>query len=132
MDTAAGIGPSVLWFNAFVDHNIVLLTPDPTSLTDAYALIKTLSREFQKDRFQLILNFAEDEEEARQTFLRIQTVAKRFLDVEIAYLGAIPDDDAVNKAVRRQLPFIQSLPECKAARAVQRLATKLEGLKGGS
>ena len=130
MDTAAGIGPSVLWFNNFVDHNIVVLTPDPTSLTDAYALIKTLSREFHKDHFQLILNFARDEEEARQTFVRIQTVAKKFLDVEVAYLGAIPDDEAVNKAVRQQLPFIQSLPDSKAARAVQLLAAKIERLNG--
>ena len=130
MDTAAGIGPSVLWFNNFVDHNIVVLTPDPTSLTDAYALIKTLSRKFHKDHFQLILNFAGDEEEARQTFVRIQTVAKKFLDVEVAYLGAIPDDEAVNKAVRQQLPFIQSLPDSKAARAVQLLAAKIERLNG--
>jgi len=130
MDTAAGIGPSVLWFNNFVDHNIILLTPDPTSLTDAYALIKTLSREFHKDRFQLILNFAGDEEEAHQTFVRIQTVAKKFLDVEVVYLGAIPDDEAVNTAVRRQLPFIQSLPDSKAAQAVHLLAAKIESLNG--
>jgi flagellar biosynthesis protein FlhG len=130
MDTAAGIGPSVLWFNNFVDHNLVLLTPDPTSLTDAYALIKTLSREFHRDDFQLILNLARDEQEARQAFARIQTVAKKFLDVDVAYLGAIPDDDAVNKAVRQQFPFIQSLPESKAAQAVQLLAAKIETLNG--
>jgi flagellar biosynthesis protein FlhG len=128
MDTAAGIGPSVLWFNNFVDHNLVLLTPDPTSLTDAYALIKTLAREFHRDNFQLILNFARDEQEAHQVFARIQTVAKKFLDVEVAFLGAIPDDDAVNKAVRQQLPFIQGLPQSKAAQAVQHLAAKIETL----
>jgi flagellar biosynthesis protein FlhG len=131
MDTAAGIGPSVLWFNNFVDHNIVLLTPDPTSLTDAYALIKILSQEFRRDHFQLILNFVRDEQEARQTFTRIQSVAKKFLDVEVVYLGAIPDDDAVNKAVRRQLPFVQGLPESKAAQAVLKLAARIETLNGG-
>jgi len=131
MDTAAGIGPSVLWFNNFVDYNLILLTPDPTSLTDAYALIKTLSREFRRDDFQLILNLARDEQEARRTFARIQTVAKKFLDVDLSYLGAIPDDDAVNKAVRQQLPFVRGLPESKAAQAVQLLAAKIESLNGG-
>ena len=130
MDTAAGIGPSVLWFNNFVDHNLVLLTPDPTSLTDAYALIKTLSREFRRDDFQLILNLARDEQEARQAFARIQTVAKKFLDLDVSYLGTIPGDDAVTKAVRQQLPFIRGLPESKAAQAVQHLAAKIETLNG--
>ncbi len=128
LDSAAGIGPSVLWFNNFADHNIVLLTPDPTSLTDAYALIKTLSREFGRDHFQLILNFARDEQEAQQTFTRIQRVAKKYLDVEVAYLGAIPNDVAVYKAVRQQVPFIRGLPESRAARAVQLLAAKIESL----
>ncbi len=131
MDTAAGIGPSVLWFNTFVDHNLILLTPEPTSLTDAYALIKTLSREFCRDEFHLVLNLTRDEQEARQVFARIQGAAKRFLNIELAYLGAIPEDDAVNKAVRRQSPFMQSFPESKVAQAVRLLAARIESLNGG-
>jgi len=68
VDTAAGIGPSVLWFNNFVNHNIIVLTPDPTSLTDAYALIKILARDYNRNRFYLVLNLVTSEQEGRQNY----------------------------------------------------------------
>ena len=61
VDTAAGIGPSVLWFNTFVTHNVVVLSPDLTSITDAYALMKILSRDYHRSRFHLILNLVHSE-----------------------------------------------------------------------
>ena len=129
VDTAAGIGPSVLWLNNFVDHNIIVLTPDPTSLTDAYALIKTLSREYNRNHFYLVLNFVSNEQEGHQTYKTLEKVAKKFLNLDLQYLGAIPQDKAVNKAVRQQSPFIQKSPQCKAAQAVFLLAEQIRMLE---
>jgi flagellar biosynthesis protein FlhG len=128
MDTAAGIGPSVLWFNAFVDHNIVVVTPDPTSVTDAYALIKILSRDYQRQRFHLLLNQVTDEQEGRQTYNGLAQVAHKFLQLNLNYLGAVPKDAAVIKAVQQQTPFVKQTPQSKAAKAVGKLAERIQCL----
>jgi flagellar biosynthesis protein FlhG len=132
MDTAAGIGPSVLWFNAFVDHNIVVVTPDPTSITDAYALIKVLSRDYQRQRFYLLLNQVADEQESRQTYNGLAQVAEKFLQLKLNYLGAVPRDAAVLKAVQRQTPFVKQAPQSKAAKAVEQLAERIQGFAAGA
>lgn len=124
-DTAAGIGPSVLWFNNFANHSILVLTPDPTSITDAYALIKVLSRDYDKRLFYLIFNFVKNEQEGRQVFENLQKVARKFLNLELHYLGAIPEDTAVRKAVREQSPFVREAPNSHAARAVIVLADRI-------
>jgi flagellar biosynthesis protein FlhG len=122
MDTAAGIGPSVLWFNQHVNHNIVVLSPDPTAMTDAYALIKILSRDYERQHFHLILNLVRDEKEGLQAFENLEKAARRFLNLDLHYLGAIPEDKAVQKAVREQSPFIRKFPRNPAAKAVLALA----------
>ena len=129
MDTAAGIGPSVLWFNNFVNHNIIILSPDPTSLTDAYALIKILSRDYNRNHFYLVLNFVTSEREGRQTYETLERVAKKFLDLDLQYLGAIPQAKVVQEAVLKQAPFIQQVPQSKAAQAVFILADRIQTLK---
>lgn len=125
MDTAAGIGSSVIWFNTFADHNIVIFTPDPTSLTDAYALIKILVRDYGRTSIHLLLNFVSGEQEGFQTYQTLSRVAKKFLDLEPVYLGAIPHDSAVSKAVREQSPFLKEAPSSKAARAILALAERV-------
>ncbi|MFC1821645.1 MinD/ParA family protein [Thermodesulfobacteriota bacterium] len=126
LDTAAGIGPSVLWFNTFVDHNIVLLSPDPTSMTDSYALIKTLSRDYNRNHFFLILNFIKSELEGRQTFETLDKATKKFLNLDLYYLGSIPEDKVVKNAVRQQKPFIETVPQSRASEAVFKLAKKIQ------
>jgi flagellar biosynthesis protein FlhG len=128
MDTAAGIGSSVLWFNTFVRHNVILATLDPTSITDAYAVMKVLSRDYGRNRFLLVLNQVRNEEEARRTYEALEKVARRFLPFSLDYLGAIPDDPAVQAAVRRQTPFFKYSPQAKATAAVAQLAQRIEGL----
>jgi flagellar biosynthesis protein FlhG len=128
LDTAAGIGPSVLWFNSFADHNIIVLTPDPTSLTDAYALIKVLSRDYQRQHFYLLLNQVEDEQESRQTFNSLAQVASKFLQLQLHYLGAVPRDPAVRKAVHHRVPFVKQAPQSKAAKAILGLAGRIQDL----
>ena len=129
MDTAAGIAPPVLWFNNFVKHNIIVLSPDPTSLSDAYALIKILSRDYNRSDFYLVLNFVSSEEEGRQTYETLERVAKKFLNLNLQYLGAIPQAEEVQKAALKQAPFIQQAPQSKAAQAVFILADRIHTLK---
>lgn len=125
LDTAAGIGSSVLWFNLFADHNIIIFSADPTSLTDAYALIKILSRDHHRDRIHLLLNFVESEQEGHQTYDTMARVTKKFLNLDPGFLGSIPRDVAVVKAVREQSPFIENDPQSKASRAIMALADKI-------
>ncbi len=127
VDTAAGIGSSVLWFNTFVDYNILLLTPDPTAMTDAYALIKVLSRDYHRQTFHLILNQVKNEAEARQVYDHLARVASHFLSLNLEYLGAVPQDTSVSKGVRHQKPFIKVAPHSKAAIAISGLAERLKG-----
>ena len=68
VDTAAGLGPAVLWFNTLAHHSLVVVTPDPTALTDTYALIKVLAQHYQRRHFLVVLNNVQSEREARQTF----------------------------------------------------------------
>jgi flagellar biosynthesis protein FlhG len=130
MDTAAGIGQSVLWFNSFVEHNIVVLSPDPTSLTDAYALIKVLSRDYKRQHFHLVLNLVTDEQESQQTYIGLAKVASKFLQLQLNYLGSVPRDPAVYKAIHHQTPFVRQSPGSKAAKAVQELAKRVLALGG--
>ncbi len=128
VDTAAGIGPSVLWLNHFASHNIIVLTPDPTSLTDAYAIIKTIYNQFNRTLFYIVLNLIRDSKEGQKAYKTLENVARQFLNLELQYMGAVPEDRAVKEAVRRQLPFIQKTPQCRAAKAVALLAERIEKL----
>ena len=129
VDTAAGIGPSVMSFNNFVSHNIIVLSPDPASLTDGYALLKILSRDYNRNRFYLLLNLVSSEQEGRQTYEILQRVAKKFLNLDLQYLGAVPQANEVQEAVLKQVPFIQQAPQSKAGQAVFILADRIEMLK---
>ncbi len=128
VDTAAGIGPSVLWFGSWVDHIIVLVTPDPTSMTDAYALIKVMAQNYQRRRFHLLLNAVRNEQEGRQTFDTLAKVAERFLHLSLAYLGSTPLDPIVCQAIRDQVPFIRLAPNRPASQAVKILADRLASM----
>jgi flagellar biosynthesis protein FlhG len=125
VDTAAGIGPSVLWLNAFVDFTIVVVTPDPTSLTDAYALIKVLAKDRGRKDFYILLNQVRDEMEGLDTFNKLSTAAVRFLDVRPKYLSSIPNDPQVTKSVREQIPLVRRSPQSKAALAIAELARRI-------
>ncbi len=128
IDTAAGIGSSVLWYNRFCDNNIFILTPDPTSMTDAYALIKLLSRDHGVQRFNLVINLVRGIREGEHTVNTIRRVTQRFLDLELAHLGSIPEDKAARRAVLDQIPFVEQTPGCKASRAIHDLADRVHTL----
>lgn len=128
VDTAAGIGQSVLWLNKFADYPIVVVTPDPTSMTDAYALIKVMAKDHGRDLFLVLVNETQSTREGEEVFGTLENVAGKFLQVKLRYLGSVPQDPEVAKAVRRQVPFLQTSPDTRAARAVLELSAAIEKL----
>jgi len=125
IDTAAGIGTSVLWFTSIADEVILLLTPDPTSITDAYAMMKVLAQKYSRESFHLVVNNVTDQREGRGVFNNLNNVTAKFLKLDLGFLGAIPHDPDVSKAIREQVPFLRRTPDGEAARAVAEIAVKL-------
>jgi len=125
IDTAAGIGTSVLWFTSIADEIVILLTPDPTSITDAYAMMKVLAQKYGRQTFQLVLNNVTDAREGLGVFNNLKDVAERFLKLDLRFLGAIPHDTDVSQAIREQVPFLERTPDGEAARAVQEIAEQV-------
>jgi flagellar biosynthesis protein FlhG len=125
IDTAAGIGPDVLQFAASADNALLVTTPEPTAITDAYALAKVLHRGGYAGQMSLLVNFATDRHEARTTFQRISGVARQFLGAAIYDAGYVLDDPKIREAVRRREPFVLAFPRCAASRCMAALATKL-------
>lgn len=128
VDTAAGIDNAVLTFTAACQDVIVVLCDEPTSLTDAYALIKVLNQQCAVQRFQLLANMLDSELQGRQLFDKLATVADRFLDVRLGYLGAVPRDDYLRRAVRAQRVVLLEYPRARASRALQALAERVREL----
>jgi flagellar biosynthesis protein FlhG len=126
IDTGAGLSRQVLSFIYAADEVIVVTTPEPTALTDAYAVVKLVSQR-SRAPMRIVVNRAETPAEAETTFKRISEAADRFLDVPITYLGYIPDDHNIPRAVKDQVPLILSSPRSPAALAVRNLAATLAG-----
>ncbi len=101
IDTAAGIGDNVLYFASAAESALVVLTPDPTSLTDAYALIKVLSQQRGVRRFMVLINQT-DEIDGHITFKRLLSVTDRYLDVYLDYVGHVPQHPSARKAIQQQ------------------------------
>lgn len=121
-DTGAGLSKETLKFIAAADECLVVTTPEPTAITDAYALIKVVHGLEEDVSFRLVINRVTGDREARQVADKISLVAQRFLDMDIPTLGYVSDDAHVMQAVKRQVPFSIAFPGCPAARDIQRLA----------
>lgn len=125
MDTGAGINRSALAFIACSDEVIVITTPEPTSLTDAYSLIKTADHFKVKDKVKIVVNRALDEEEGMQTYNRLYSVVTKFLNMDASFLGYILDDRKLVKGVREQVPFSIKYPNSDAARCIELISNKI-------
>ena len=125
VDCAAGIGESVLWFNQWAQHSAVILAPDPTSMTDAYALIKVMATLYGRREFHVIVNNVKSRKEGTEVFNSMAAVLKKFLLIEPELLAVLPADPAVVKAIRAQRPFMLLTPETKASTAVKTLARQI-------
>lgn len=121
-DTGAGLSKETLKFITAADECLVVTTPEPTSITDAYALIKVVHGLDEQVNFRLVVNRVNGENEARQVADKISLVSRRFLELEIPMLGYLRDDTHVMQAVKGQTPFITAFPASAAARDIQRLA----------
>ena len=128
MDTGAGINRSVLGFIACSDEFIVVTTPEPTSLTDAYSLIKAVSHFKIRENGSVIINRVLDEEEGADTFAKFSNASSRFLNIKLNFLGMVSEDVKLVKSVRTQKPLCINYPNSEAARDIENIAKKLEGL----
>lgn len=126
IDTAAGISHSVTRFLQAAHEVIVVVCDEPTSITDAYALIKVMNQEYGLDHFHILANMARNRQEGTRLFRKLAAVCERFLEVSLFDLGYIPMDDNVRRAVQKQKALLEAYPDSKAALAFQRVADKVE------
>lgn len=129
MDTAAGISTNVTCFNTAAQHIVVVVSPEPTSITDAYALMKLLSLKFQERHFMLLVNMAGSRQEAFDVYTQITRVTDRFLEIDITYLGHIPLDRNVPRCVLKQKVVSDLYPDSEIARCFSEVARKLLNAK---
>ncbi|TFG92079.1 MAG: MinD/ParA family protein, partial [Syntrophobacterales bacterium] len=114
IDTAAGIAGNVMYFNVAAKEIIVVVTPDPTSLTDAYALIKVMYQNYAVKRFMILANMVEGSHEAGEIYMRLSNAVDHFLNISVDYLGYICSDRKVRTAVRKQRLLVEAYPDSKA------------------
>lgn len=125
IDTGAGISPTVTFFASSAHETVIVVTPEPTSLTDAYALIKVLTRRYREHRFKVLVNQAKGPREAAEVFRKLDRAVDRFLQVAVESIGYIPHDDYVPLAVMRQKAVAELFPESPASQAFSRLAKQV-------
>jgi flagellar biosynthesis protein FlhG len=126
IDTAAGINNNVVYFNLAAQERIVVLTPEPTSLTDAYALIKVLSGRHDVKRFRILVNQTSGEKEALAVYRKLSVVTDRFLQsLSLDFLGYIPQDDKLGRAVRGQRLVAEAFASSCATNSFFQLAEQL-------
>lgn len=122
IDTAAGISDTVLSFVRASQEILLVVCDEPSSITDAYALIKILNRDYQVNRFRVVANMTRSETEAQSLFKKLVHVTDRFLDVSLQFAGSVPYDDYVRKAIKRQRPIYTEFPGSKSSIAYKKLA----------
>lgn len=129
MDTGAGISRSVLGFITCCEELIVITTPEPTSLTDAYSLIKAVKHFKLKDSAKLVVNKVLDRKEGEITFNKFSNAVNKFLGIKLEYLGCMSEDKRLVQAVRSQNPFLISYPNSDVAKDINSIANKIAGLE---
>lgn len=126
IDTGAGISTNVTYFNLAADECVLVVTPEPTSVTDAYAMIKVMSTGHGAKKFRLLMNMVTDEREAKAVFLNLNQATDRFLGgVLLEYVGYVPRDERVPEAVRNRKPFMALFPTAPSSRNIRQVARNL-------
>lgn len=123
-DTGAGLSKETVRFITAAQETIVVTTPEPTSITDAYALIKMVNTMGHQVDFRLVVNRVSDDREGQQTADNIRQVAGKYLGLDLPLLGFVPDDNHVSKAVKRQTAVSVAFPDSAAVRGIDRIAAK--------
>lgn len=127
MDTGAGINRSVLGFVAICEELIIITTPEPTSITDAYSLLKVVDYFKIKTSAKVIVNRVKDEKEGEMIYKRFEKAVNSFLEININYLGFIHEDKKIVQAVMEQQPFVIIYPHCNASRNIIDIANSILG-----
>lgn len=125
IDTGAGLGRNVMDFVLAADEVLLVTTPEPTALTDAYAVMKAYSMYASRQAIRLVINRVYDESESRDVAAKLQQTSERFLHMNIDCLGYVFEDRSVMQAVRRQIPFLVASPGGTASRCIQAMAASL-------
>ena len=124
VDTAAGISDAVTSFIRAAQEVVVVVCDEPASITDAYAIIKLMRREHGVYRFRVLANMATSPQHGREIYTKIAKVTDRFLDVALDYMGYVPEDEYLRKAVKKQRAVFEAFPRSKSAQAFATLADK--------
>jgi flagellar biosynthesis protein FlhG len=126
VDTAAGISDSVVNFCSASQEVVVVVCDEPASITDAYAFIKVMSREHKIERFQIVANMTHSTHEGRDLFDKLSKATDRFLDVMLTFMGTIPYDERLRKAVQHQRAVVEAFPRSPSALALKRIARQID------
>ena len=125
IDTSAGISSNVMYFNLAAQEILIVVSPEPTSITGAYAMMKVLFLKYSKNHFKLLVNSVKNAGEAKEVFNNLSLVGQKFLNLSIDYWGYIEQDEHVVKAVRKQKPLVELYPHSPASRCFSDLAKKV-------
>ncbi len=125
IDTEAGISENVTYFNTAAQEILIVTTPDPTALTDAYAVMKLLFTKYHEKKFNLIVNQIHSEDEALDVYRKLTMVANRYLNISIDYIGSVPSDKQMNEAIRKQKVISELYPSSKISTAFQQIAQRV-------
>jgi len=126
IDTAAGISDNVVTFSRAAQDVIIVVCDEPASITDAYALIKLLNRDYGIYRFHILANMVQSAQEGRSVYEKLSKVSNRFLDVALDYSGFVPYDEFLKKAVKRQRAVVEAYPRSKASISFKNLADRTQ------
>ncbi|HEY9720668.1 MAG TPA: MinD/ParA family protein [Oscillatoriaceae cyanobacterium] len=126
VDTGAGISRAVLNFVLAANEILVVTTPEPTAITDAYGLIKSIDQHNPLARVQLLINMVESEQEARAVAQKLIMIVNRFLDIEVSYLTCLEKDPNISRSVLQQQPFYNAFPYSPSTRRINMLASLLD------
>lgn len=126
VDTAAGISDNVVTFSRAAQEVVVVVCDEPASITDAYALIKLLNREYGIYRFRVIANMVQSAQDGRALYNKILRVTDRYLDVALDFMGIVPFDEFLRKAIQKQRAVIEAYPRSKSALAFKKLANRVD------
>ena len=124
IDTAAGLSESVVSYVRASREVIVVVCDEPASITDAYAMIKVMNRDFDVQRFHVLANQAHSIQQGRELYMKLARVADKYLDVTLDFIGSIPYDDYLKKAVQKQKCVIETFPRSPASMAFRKIAQK--------
>ena len=127
IDTGAGISPNVIFFNIVSHENIMIVCPEPASMSDAYVLMKILALRYQRKTFKVLMNSVKEETEAARVLDSITQACQRFLGVSITHFGNIPYDQRIREAVRSQKPVVELYPDAASSQSFSELAARLLG-----